>query len=97
MRVQAPEGYRVAFERTNLGFVAGGGVDVLCIPAAHLRVGVGGIYRNLKYKVAKERAPDVELTRNTDLTVITTVDINQVLMLFDMDGWQVGLMLTFEP
>lgn len=97
MRVQAPEGYRLAFERTNFGFVAGGGIDVLRIPSAHLRVGLGGTYRNLKYRVAKDRAPEVERTRNTDLTVITTVDDSQALLLFDMDGWQVGLMLTFEP
>jgi len=97
MRVQAPEGYRVAFERTNVGFVAGGGIDVLRVPAAHLRLAVGGTYRILKYKILKENAPDVEATRNTYLTVITTVDNNPDLLLFDMDGWQAGLVLSFEP
>jgi len=97
MLVQAREGYRVAFERTNVGFVAGGGIDMLRIPAAHLRVGVGGTYRVLKYKIAKENAPEVASTQNTECSVITTVDNNDALYLFDMDGWQVGLMLTFEP
>lgn len=97
MRVQVPEGYRVAFERTNVGFVAGGGIDVLRVPAAHLRLAIGGTYRILKYKIAKDNAPAVEETRNTDLTVVTTVDNNPNLLLFDMDGWQAGLMLTFEP
>jgi len=83
---------RIAFERTNPGFVAGGGIDVLRIPSHRLRVTVTGTYRMLKYKFLPENAPAIEGCRNT----LPILVLSGPLYTFDMDGWNAGLAIEID-
>ncbi len=81
-----------AFERTNLGFVAGGGIDVLRIPSRHFRVTVNGAYRLLKYKLLPASAPNIEIWRIPHPFLV----LNGPRYTFDMDGWNAGLALEID-
>jgi hypothetical protein len=73
------------------GAVLGGGLDFLRF--GKLRAGVAGSYRIAKFVFDILDQPDYEAcARNTN--VVLEYDGAYEL---DMDGWQMGVMLTFEP
>jgi hypothetical protein len=76
--------------RTEFGGVIGGGLDFYHIPAWNLRASVVGSYRLLHSKFNPDYAPLLERCTNAG------VPLEDGFYDFDLDGWQVGLMLTLE-
>jgi hypothetical protein len=79
-----------AIDELEVGALFGGGIDFLHVPSLHLRCSVAGSYRILHSKFLPEEAPLIEQCSNVD------VPLEKGFYDFDLDGWQVGLMLAIE-
>lgn len=79
-----------AIDELEVGALLGGGIDFLRVPSLHLRCSVAGSYRIVHSKFLPEEAPLLESCSNADVT------LEDGFYDFDLDGWQVGLMLTFD-
>lgn len=94
-RVHCPEGVQTAFTDTNVGGVFGGGIDFLHLRAQHLRGSIVGTYRIVHAAFDPDSAPLIQdCARNSPPDLV--LDPQEPYYQFDMDGWQVGMMLTLE-
>jgi hypothetical protein len=81
-----------AIDEMEVGGLIGGGIDVWRVSSLHMRTSIVGSYRIVHSKFLPEEAPLFDVCRNA-----SQVDLENGYYDFDLDGWQVGLMLTFEP
>jgi len=94
-RVHCPEEV-LAFRDTEVGGLFGGGLDFFALRAWNLRGSILGSYRILHAKFAVDSAPLLfDCARNTPPD-FGLDDLDNGYYEFDMDGWQVGFMLTYE-
>lgn len=74
--------------KVEFGGLIGGGLDFYHVQAWHLRASIAASYRLLHSQFVD--APLLERCANSD------VPLDKGIYDFDFDGWQVGLMLTWE-
>ena len=81
--------------RWETGAIFGGGMDVLRIPSLHLRASVNATYRILHSKFGPES--DDFYTMECASNTASDLELEDGIYNLDLDGVQLGIMLTFVP
>ncbi|MFQ5599245.1 MAG: hypothetical protein ACE5G2_01685 [Candidatus Krumholzibacteriia bacterium] len=79
--------------KTDLGWIVGAGIDFIYLKDQGLRGTLVGTYRVLDYKFLPQNHRGWEEARNV---LSDQVELENGIYKLDLDGWQLGAMLTYE-